>query len=274
MPHIEIHGVEAHYADIGQGAPVLLVHAATNHGGQWDQVRAAMRGAYRYLLPDLFDSGKTAPWPLDRALNFDDEADIVLGVIDKVGEAVHLAGHSYGGAVALRAAVRGGAAIRSLCLIEPGGCPLLAEAGLRAEYDEYTTVMAAFLAAVERGDRTGAWREFLNYYRGSPDAWDSLDADTQAKILAKTQSQRQVYRAQMSNPTTLAELHKLRVRTTIITGSATTAPEAAVCRVLKAHLPDVVLHTIPGAGHPMPTSHPIEVAAALSRHLEHGMDGE
>ncbi|MBT3534821.1 MAG: alpha/beta fold hydrolase, partial [Rhodospirillaceae bacterium] len=96
MPHIEVHGVTAYYGDTGHGATVLLVHAATNHGGQWDQVRGAMNGAYRYLLPDLFDSGRTAPWPLGRALNFDDEADIVLKVMDEIGEAVHLVGHSYG----------------------------------------------------------------------------------------------------------------------------------------------------------------------------------
>ena len=268
MPSIKVHGVAAYYADVGQGAPVLLVHAATNHGGQWDHVRGAMDGSCRYLLPDLFNSGKTAAWPLARELNFDDEADIVLAVLADIGEAVHLAGHSYGGAVALRAAVRGGTRIRSLCLIEPGGCPLLAAAGRQAEYDEYVTVMRDFLATVDSGDAAGAWRAFLNYYRGRPDAWDSLDQETQAKILAKTQSQRQVYGAQMSNPTTLAELRALAVETMIITGSATTVPEGAVCRVLAEYLPNAALHTIPGAGHPMPISHPEEVAAALSRHMD------
>ena len=267
MPGINVHGVKAHYADVGRGAPVVMVHAATNHGGQWDQVRSVLGGHYRYLLPDLFDSGRTAPWPGIRALTFDDEADIVLGVLDAVGEAVHLAGHSYGGAVALRAAVRGGSRILSLCLIEPGGCPLLAAAGRQADYDEYVGVMRAFLAAADQGDQTGAWRNFFNYYRGSPNSWDSLDVETQAKIMAKTDTQRQVYSAQMSNPTTLAQLRTLTVGTTIITGSATTTPEVGVCRVLEQYLPNAVLHTIPGAGHPMPTSHPDEMGAALSLHI-------
>ncbi|MDA1101375.1 MAG: alpha/beta hydrolase [Proteobacteria bacterium] len=278
MPSIDIHGVRAHYADIGRGVPVLMVHAATNHGGQWDQVRAAMdrtaNGPYRYLLPDLFDSGRTGPWPSGpshRELTFNEEADIVLGVLAVVGAAVHLVGHSYGGAVALRAALRaalrGGAGIRSLCLIEPGGCPLLAAAGLQSEYDEYVAVMDAFLTALDRADPPAAWRGFLNYYRGHPDAWDSLDQDTQAKIIGKSQTQRQVYRAQMSNPTSLVELRALKVETMIITGDASTAPERGVCRVLKEYLPNAMLHIIPGAGHPMPTSHPTEVAAALSGHI-------
>jgi pimeloyl-ACP methyl ester carboxylesterase len=262
----------AHYADLGQGAPVLLVHAATNHGGQWDQVRAAMpqdsTGHYRYLLPDLFNSGKTAAWPLSRMLTFDDEADIVLAIMAVIGAPVHLVGHSYGGAVALRAAVRGGNAVGSLCLIEPGGCPLLAAAGRQRDYDEYTAIMDAFLGALDRGGPVTAWRDFLNYYRGSPDAWDSLDPDTQAKILAKSETQRQVYAAQMSNPTTLDELRALDAETLIITGGETTAPERGVCEVLENYLPNAALHTIAGAGHPMPTSHPAEVAAALSRHIK------
>jgi pimeloyl-ACP methyl ester carboxylesterase len=267
---LEIHGVNCHYADIGRGTPVLLVHAATNHGGQWDQVRAAMGGGYRYLLPDLFNSGNTGPWPLARALNFDDEADIVLALMHAVGEPVHLAGHSYGGAVALRAAVRAGVsgAVASLCLIEPGGCPLLAAAGRRDDYDEYVGVMDDFLGALDRGEPVTAWRDFLNYYRGSPDAWDSLNPDTQNKILAKSESQRQVYAAQMSNPTTLEELGTLDTAALIITGGKSTAPERGVREVLLQYLPNAVRHTIAGAGHPMPATHAGEVAAALSRHIK------
>ncbi len=271
MPRVTVHGVTAHYADLGQGTPVLLVHAATNHGGQWDQVRAAMAAdvgnEFRYLLPDLFNSGKTAAWPLARMLTFDDEADIVLAVMAAIGEPVHLLGHSYGGAAALRAAVRDANAVGSLCLIEPGGCPLLAAAGRQAEYDEYAAIMNAFLGAQDRGDPVTAWRDFLNYYRGRPDAWDSLDSETQGKILAKSESQRQVYAAQMNNPTTLDELRALETATLIITGGQTTAPERAVCEVLATYLPNAALHTIAGAGHPMPVSHPAQVAAALSRHI-------
>ncbi|HJM90442.1 MAG: alpha/beta fold hydrolase [Alphaproteobacteria bacterium] len=280
MPRVAVHGITAHYADLGadlrQSVPIVLVHAATNHGGQWDQVRAAMANAatlspdacFRYLLPDLFNSGKTAAWPLSRMLTFDDEADIVLAVMAAIDQPVHLVGHSYGGAVALRAAVRGGATVRSLCLIEPGGCPLLAAAGRQADYDEYVSVMHAFLGALGRGDPVTAWRDFLNYYRGSRDAWDGLEANTQARILAKSDSQRQVYAAQMSNPTTLAELRALAVESLIITGGQTTAPERGVCLVLESHLPEATLHTIPGAGHPMPVSHPSEVATALLRHIK------
>ncbi len=275
MPRIVVHGLTAHYADIGHGVPVLMVHAATNHGGQWEQVRGAMDGAgnlaYRYLLPDLFNSGKTAPWPAGpsrHALTFDDEADIILALLDAVGVAVHLVGHSYGGAVALRAAVRRAPGIRSLCLIEPGGCPLLAAAGRQLEYDEYVAVMKTFLRALDSDDPPGAWRGFLNYYRGHPHAWDSLDQDTQAKIIAKSQTQRQVYRAQMSNPTSLAELRALPVETMIITGGATTAPEAGVCQVLHEYLPNARLRTIPGAGHPMPATHPEAVAALLYEHIQ------
>ena len=197
MPTIDLHGVTAHYGDTGQGEPLLLVHAANNHGGQWDAVREALGDGYRYLLPDLYDSGMTASWPFDRDLSFDDEADIVLAVMKAAAGPVHLVGHSYGGAVALRAAIRNQAMVRSLTLIEPGGCPLLAAAGRHQEYDEYVRVMHAFLDAADSGDLVTAWRNFLNYYRCDPEAWDRLDPDTQSKVLAKTDTQRQVYRAQM-----------------------------------------------------------------------------
>jgi pimeloyl-ACP methyl ester carboxylesterase len=268
MPNIEINGVTAHYADIGQGKTLLMVHAANNHGGQWDTVREALGDGYRYLLPDLYDSGMTAPWPFDRDLNFDDEADIVLAVMNAAAEPAHLVGHSYGGAVALRAAIRNQAMVRSLTLIEPGGCPLLAAAGRQREYDEYVRVMHAFLDAADSGDLVTAWRDFLNYYRCDPYAWDRLDPDTQSKVLSKTETQRQVYRAQMSNPTTLQELHALQIETLVITGGETTAPERGVCCVLDEHLPNARLHTIPDAGHAMPLTHPADVANALLKYID------
>ena len=277
MPSIEVYGVKAHYTKIGTAGPLgLMVHAATNHGAQWDLVRAAMGPDYRYLLPDLFNSGGTAPWPqkrLRRDLNFDDEADIVLSMLMAIDEPVHLVGHSYGGAVALRAAIRStanpdGGPVRSLCLIEPGGCPLLAEAERFRDYEEYVGVMREFLRAVDAGEPVSAWRDFLNYYRGHRDAWDSLDKSVQDRIVAKTETQRQVYAAQMSNPTTLAELRNLKMETLVITGGQTTAPERAVCEVLVQYLPHARLHIIPNAGHPMPASHPKAVAAALSRHID------
>jgi pimeloyl-ACP methyl ester carboxylesterase len=267
MPTIQVRGTTVHYADIGKGEPVLLVHAANNHGGQWDPVRADMGDGYRYLLPDLFNCGRTGPWPFRRDLDFDDETDIVLAVLGASGQAAHIVGHSYGGAVALRAAIRSRSQIRSMCLIEPGGCPLLAAAGLQSEYDEYVGVMQAFLTAVDNEDRVGAWRSFLNYYRGSLDAWDQIDDDTRLKIIEKTDTQRQVYAAQMSNPTTLAEVRKLEVETLIVTGSKTTAPERGVCGVLAQYLPNASVHTIQGAGHPMPTTHSGMVASAVASHI-------
>jgi pimeloyl-ACP methyl ester carboxylesterase len=264
MPFIDLPELRIHYADRGTGTPVVLIHASTQNGGQWDGVVDSMPAGRRYLLPDLYDSGETGPWPDRRELNLDDEADLVLAVLERVGQPAHIAGHSYGGAVAVRIALRAPERLRSLSLIEPGGWPLLREAGLWAPHDEYKDVMDKFRAAVAAGNLAAAWRDFLIYYRGDAQAWAVLDADMQQRIIAKTPAQLRVYLAQASNPTRLADLARISMPTLVLQGDATTAPEAAICRIMSERIPGARLQIVAGAGHAMVRTHQRQVARALA----------
>ena len=186
MPFVQISEKLAHYDERGAGKVIILVHAATQSGKQWYDLISHMSKSFRYLLPDLYGCGKTKAWPSNRPLSIDDEAEIILTLLDQVKTQVHLIGHSYGGAVALRAALKAKTKISSLSLIEPGGLPLLKEAGYTNEYSEYNHVMTNFFSAVNRGDLATAWRDFLVYYRNDPNAWSNLTQVTQASIKAKT----------------------------------------------------------------------------------------
>lgn len=115
----EIAGTPIHLSERGEGPRVVLVHGSAQGsqvGGEKhfaNQASLAKRG-WTIITPDRPGHG-LSPAP-DRG---DDAAEDAVWVTELLGEGGHLVGHSFGGAVALAAAVRRPEVVRSLTLIEP-----------------------------------------------------------------------------------------------------------------------------------------------------------
>jgi pimeloyl-ACP methyl ester carboxylesterase len=101
------------------GPPVILIHGGTQgtpRGGEesFANQRALADRGWRLILPDRPGHGRSP----DPGRPDDAEADAAW-VADLLAEGAHLVGHSYGGCVALAAAAKQPALVRSLTLIEP-----------------------------------------------------------------------------------------------------------------------------------------------------------
>ena len=110
-----------HITRWGQSGPkIVLVHGSAQGnkvgGDHHFAAQQALAGqGWQLIVPDRPGHGRSpAPGRPDDA-----EADGAW-VADLLGDGAHLVGHSFGGCVALAAAARRPAAVRSLTLIEPG----------------------------------------------------------------------------------------------------------------------------------------------------------
>lgn len=89
----------AHVRDLGNGAPLLLIHAFPLSGAMWQPQIEALAHNYRLIVPDLPGFGKT-PLTAD-AYSLDDMADWLVSLLDERGlDRVAVAGLSMGGYVA------------------------------------------------------------------------------------------------------------------------------------------------------------------------------
>ena len=61
MLTMTVDGVALHYRDVGQGLPVLLLHAFPLHGAAFDRQMAALSGRYRFIVPDHRGFGQSRP---------------------------------------------------------------------------------------------------------------------------------------------------------------------------------------------------------------------
>lgn len=110
---------ELHVTRWGSGPPAVFVHGSFGWGEATWSAQRPLAEHFELLLVDRRGFGRSRA---QGRVDFDRDADDVAGLLP---DGAHLVGHSYGGVVALLAAVRNPAAVRSLTVIEPPALALV-----------------------------------------------------------------------------------------------------------------------------------------------------
>ena len=125
----ELPGFEERFADVrgcrlryllgGEGDPLLLVHGLGGAAANWLALAPLLLPGRRVLIPELPGHGGSAPLPAAPSLNgFADR--IALLAERELGPAA-VVGHSLGGAISLRLAIRRPDLVRALVLAAAAG---------------------------------------------------------------------------------------------------------------------------------------------------------
>jgi pimeloyl-ACP methyl ester carboxylesterase len=262
MGTVTVNGISAHVSETGDGPPVVLLHSGAGEARDWRRLTAELP-AYRCAALDFYGCGGTPPWPGPAALAIDDQVHLAVTLARSIGAPVHLCGHSYGGAIALRVAVTHPELVQTLSLIEPQCYPLLRDAS-DPLFERCESLWNSVRAAFERGEPARGWRQFIDYYSGDG-FWDGLRPEIQARFLAVSPIER--WAVLFSNPTTLADVRRMPVPTLVVCGDWTTTPERRMCEIIADAAPSARLAMVPAAGHMSPITHPKEVAARIDKHI-------
>src|SRR5690349_5114417 len=78
-----------------------------------------LAGSFRVLACDMSGCGRSPAFPAHLPYTLDEEVAFLDPAFESAGDSFHLVGHSYGGAVALKAALRHRGRLQSLTLFEP-----------------------------------------------------------------------------------------------------------------------------------------------------------
>jgi len=176
MPRLDVNGIAVAYRDTGRGQTVVLAHSSSSFSGQWWALVDRLGDRYRVVAPDLIGYGGTGAWPPGRDNLLADEIAIVEAMVALGGPPVHLVGHSYGGGICARLALRRPDWVRSLAVIEPVMFHLLAEPEDAALYAEIRKVAEDVTRRVADGRPDAAAEGFLGYWIG-PGAYAVLAPD-------------------------------------------------------------------------------------------------
>ncbi len=269
MPTLSINGRSIHYRDAGAGPSVILLHCSSSHSGQWRGLIGAVEDRFRVLAPDFHGYGRSDPLPRDDRACFDHDLAIVEALMALAGGPAHVVGHSLGGAIAARAAVRRPERVARLALIEPVLFGLIEEADDPRRL-EYLDVAHAMLVCERFGAAEKAARLFTDFWTG-PGALDALDPDTRAYVVRTIgRVSDDWWGASSRAPGALkaADVASIRAETLILCAENTKPAARAVVEALRAALPSASYDEIPGAGHMAPVTHPEPVNARLAAFLD------
>jgi pimeloyl-ACP methyl ester carboxylesterase len=123
---IELPGFEERFAEglrylvAGEGEPLVLVHGLGGAASNWIALAPLLLPGRRLLVPELPGHGGSRPLPGKPAL--DAYAENLGLLVDREAAApANLVGHSFGGAVALRLAIRRPELLGALVLVAAAG---------------------------------------------------------------------------------------------------------------------------------------------------------
>jgi pimeloyl-ACP methyl ester carboxylesterase len=269
MPTMDVDGATVSYTDEGSGETVVLLHSSASSGEQWSELRQQLAEGYRVLAPDLYGYGGTDRWDGRRPLRLADEAALVGHLMARLPGRVHLVGHSYGGAVALRLALEQSQRLATLTLIEPVAFHLLSDAGLVEEelLDDVRDVADAVSLAAAAGDYWGGMEGFIDFWNG-PGAWSRIGDMTRARLCRHLPKIATDFSSTINEETPLEAYRRIDVPTLILCGLEGPLVTYPIAETLAQTLPRGRLAIIGGAGHMLPVTHPEVVNAAIVRHLK------
>jgi pimeloyl-ACP methyl ester carboxylesterase len=268
MRTLTIDDVPVAVTTAGTGEPVGLLHCSGSSAAQWRDLAALLARDFQVIAPDLYGCGATGPWPGRGPIRLADHARMVAEVVRASGRPIHLVGHSFGGAVALRLALDFPELLRSLILVEPVPFHLLrsTEPADRGLYAEIRGIASTVFECTLNGHSQAGMARFVDYWNGEG-AWAGLPPAVQARLTGQIGGVAANFTALFADMTRISDYRRIDTPVLVLRGSESPGPARRIAEIVARAMPRAILRTVPGAGHMLPLTHAPAVAAAIAEHV-------
>ena len=257
-----------HCRETGGGPRVMLLHCSAGSGAQWRTLASQLAAHFRVLAPDLAGYGASPARAQGDFATLTGHALALARLVDAEPGPLHLVGHSFGGAVALRLAMLLGERVCSLSLIEPVAFQLLRGAGGDAgAYAVVRGIARAMAADLSAGNGAAAMHRFVDFWNGEGN-WAAMDGDRRAQLAAQAAQVVADFDAIEAEPTRRAALRAISAPTLVLQGGRSPAPAALAVRRVAEAIPGAQRVRLRDAGHMAPLTHAEMVNLLLTAHLE------
>ena len=250
------------YDQYGAGPVVVLLHGSPGTSKAWLRVAERLADRFCVIAPNLPGYGETSAAPAGAPPDNAYAARLVEALLAEVGTPRVLAGHSYGGVIALRVALAGAVTPRALALFEPVAVPVLEALGeaetfvaSKAEFDRY-------IAAFEGGDGE-AVGIMANYWFGAG-TFERMPPPMKEFLVAHTAHNVRDVRATFRERYTADALRRLSMPVLVVCGTRSPEAMTRICRAIASHAPQGSLVTLEQATHALTATHVDAVADQIA----------
>ena len=267
MPQLTLHDTEVYFRDHGTGTSVLFGHSSAGSGSQWRALMASLSDRYRLIAPDHLGYGRTGSYPGGPPL-LQFEIEIIEALLRRLDGPTHLIGHSYGGGLLARVAIRNPERVRSLILVEPTLFHLLSGCGREEAHAEIKAVADRVIDLVDSGEDVEAARGFIDYWVASG-AYEKMDERTRSIVTSGMQKLAAEWPTSFdARGATPRQLNAMSCPIQLLAGSKTTRAARAVIEELRDLWPAAEYCEVEGASHMLPFTHPETVHPIIQAFLD------
>lgn len=253
------------YDEQGSGVPLVLVPGSCSTGAAWRAVIAALGKGYRCITTSLPGYGRTAERRPTGNPDVSIVAEALEKVVHRVGEPVHLVGHSFGGLVSVALALRRRVPLASLTVLEAPAVELLRLAGDQPHYAAFKDMSQRYFAAHGSGD-PAAIEAMVDFYGGAG-TFASWPERVRAYVIATTPVNILDWASAFGFAPSAEQLAGIGLPSLVAAGADSHPAIRRANAILASHIAGGALADIAGASHFMISTHPREVAALVERHI-------
>lgn len=246
---------------------MIFVHCSSATHREWLFAAQHFEGNRRCIMPDLIGYGKSSSQFDEHGEPFDcTDADVVTMLLQNLNEPADVIGHSYGAVACLEAARLLPEKVRSLFLVEPVTFYLLRNDDYAELWEEVSGVARRIAAADAAGQPKRAARIYMSYWLG-PVRWACSPSRFKHSVMRTVPKVAHEFRSVFKQDNDPAMYVHLVCPVTLVSGARSTRAAHASAEILRAHLPDSRIISVPRAGHMIPFTHPAAVFDLLLQHL-------
>jgi pimeloyl-ACP methyl ester carboxylesterase len=263
----EINGVRLTYVEQGSGEPIVFVHGAFSDLRVWEPIRDEVARRYWFVAYTQRYFG-TEPWP-DGGKNFSiqtDANDLAKFITSLRAGPVHLVTRSRGGGVAMAAALKNPALVRTLTLHEPALLSVLPvdSAEGKAAREDRSKFISAAIAANKAGDPVRTVQLFIEaVWQLGPGGFDRLPEASQRMLLDNARTAPLLFGG-APPPAITCDALKTFNRPTLVTHGEKTHPYYKLINEgVSKCVPGAQQVSFPGLVHNAPSADPAAFTAAL-----------
>ena len=262
---ITYRGKKIDYIEYGEGPAILFIPGSFSTPSAWSAVQKSMPPYYRFISTSLCGYGSTEELRSIDNYGMNNLIDIIKAVADKIGQPVHLVGHSFGGMVALASALSDRFEILSISTFEANPITLIDTYRHRYLFEETIKIKDEFEAAFKAENKDAA-RIIIDFWGGNG-SFASMPISVQQYCRQTAYNNVLDWYTALSFRAKADDYAKLSMPVLLVRGAHANTQMVQITKTLQACIPNQSSVIISNSAHFLITSHAAECAQVLADFL-------
>lgn len=258
--------MEIEFEECGEGPALLFIPGSYSTGAVWRGIQKHLQSSYRMITTSLPGYGRTPEIRADSVSDMAQMSDFLANVVERVGEPVHIIGHSYGGSAIFASILSGKIKPKSLITFEANPIYSKPVKGVYSWMAQLAEVTKKFEQAFAAGD-ADAPGLIIDYW-SKPGTFLAMPEPVKKYCRETVYSNILDWRSGSEFTPGIAEYSKIDCSCTIARGAHANQAIIELSDSIADQIGRCQLHVVPDAGHFLISTHPTQCARLIDAHMQ------